>query len=70
MSGICPDCEGRMIVMSIGYPVATMGSYTLYGCPNCGRVLFDYDDSFNPYNPNKVEVHYDPTDINQHAISS
>lgn len=64
----CPDCKERMMIVSEGFPKYTHGSYVIYGCPTCGRIIYEYDNSNCEGNP--IEAVYDPKNISQYMVSN
>ena len=64
----CPDCKKRLMIITEGYPAYTHGSYIVYGCPDCGKMVFEYDDSNVEGNP--MKCWYDSLDINKYHVSN
>ena len=64
----CKSCKNRMMIINEGYPKYTHGSFIIYGCPTCGNMEFQYDNS--NCEGNSMKSHYDPLDISKYHVSN
>lgn len=64
----CKICKERMMIVTEGYPKYTHGGYIIYGCPSCGHMEFEYDNS--NVEGNCMKSIYDPLDITKYHVSN
>jgi len=57
-----------MMIVQEGFPAYTFGSYIIYGCPNCGKLEYEYDNSNKEDNP--IQYIWGNKDINQYHVSN
>jgi len=56
------------MIVQEGFPAYTFGSYIIYGCPNCGKLEYEYDNSNKEDNP--IQYIWGNKDINQYHVSN
>lgn len=64
----CKECKNRMMIIEEKFPKYTRGMVTIYGCPTCGRMEMEYDDSNVKDNPIKID--YSCNDVNKYYVSN
>lgn len=65
----CEKCKERYMIIDEGFPKYAHGSYIIYGCPSCGNVKYEYDES-NADGNNVKLIYSSMEDINKYHVSN